>query len=300
MKGKNIILSIITLIFGCLFGVIMVVGLVGLIHYEQVLDRAPEVSGILTHIEEYEDSDGDIRYYLRVEYEYNGTHYDSRYDSCNYKEGKQRLGEAVTFLIDPEEPGSLMHRNRESSLLLFYVGMLAFGFLGIPVLQGLLQEMSLGRNETYGELYGMSAENIKKDLFRNTSSLGVVVFFNGSAGLVLGCGFLIPRAIGDSAFVVGIILLVLGIRLTVREIRKRRSIRGEEYSVRMATVESHQIVSDSEGPDDHYLWCTDGQNRWRTRVSVAVFKFRRDGDRVRCVFLNGKNVPDVVYWNVNG
>lgn len=120
--------NLLLFIFGSICFGIMIVGLVGLIHYERVVDLAPSVTGTLTGIEEYTDSEGDTTHYLLVDYEYNGRSYQARFDSCSYKEGQKRLGERVSFLINPEDHGTLLHRTRETKLIFFYFGLVAFGF----------------------------------------------------------------------------------------------------------------------------------------------------------------------------
>lgn len=94
---------------------------------------ADEVSARIIRIEEYYDSDNDLRQRVYVTYSYNGTVYDDV--PINFYSSSMFEGKEITLLCDPEHP----KRLREASvvdfagLILLIMG-LAFSLVGgIPI-----------------------------------------------------------------------------------------------------------------------------------------------------------------------
>lgn len=271
--------------------------LLGLIRFQEANARALTVTGTICDVVEDTDSEGDLVYRIMVSYQHNGSTYRQQYDSVYSKNSAGKVGQTVTFRIDAQNPGELIDNNREEDLVGFYGGLLGFGMFAFPVLVRMYDIREVGEGYTYGEILGITAENIQKDLMRKAGGRGFCVGFTGLGIVLLVSALLLPDAMGAAAVIAGGLALALGVFFGLRYYGKCKKIRNGEYRVSTATVRSRKIEPDSDGPDAHYLYCAEGQRHWRTRVEKKRYNTVRDGQIVRCVFFERDREPVITYWN---
>ena len=111
--------------FGILFGgigaIFVIVTIVLFIDNKSFERKADKVMGIITEIETYRDTDGDVEHEVYVAYQYDGEDYESRinsYTSSMYEGGR------IDLYIDPDNPYKV---RALGSMTLFY---LIFGGVG--------------------------------------------------------------------------------------------------------------------------------------------------------------------------
>lgn len=172
------------------------------------------------------------------------------------------------------------------------------GMFVAPILVHMYDRREVG-NQTYGEVFGMSSENIQKDLMLAEVGKGFCISFSGAGILLIVCGLLLPKAMGLMAVGIGALSLIVGVMCGVNYFKSCAKIRAGEYRVCSATVVGRERESDDDGMHDHYLYCSDGERRWRSKVDWSEYKAVRDGQTVRCVFFKADTAPQVTYWNVS-
>lgn len=168
----------------------------------------------------------------------------------------------------------------------------------MPVLIRIYDARDVGHQYTYGEILGMSSENIRKDLLSAEGGRGIWVFFGGAGILLIACGLLLPKALGGMALTFGILALIVGVVFGNRYRKRCARIADGEYTACTAWVTGKEIETDSDGPDTYYIQCTDGEKNWKTRVEYGKYRAVRKGARVRCVFFDNPHQPAVTYWNI--
>lgn len=271
-------------------------GLAELIHFEQVTHAAPTLSGQITRVEEHTDSEGDTSYDAYVGYEYQNVRYIARYDTYGSDSAYEMVGKTVSFRIDPENHGTLIDNVHENAKALLYGGLIAFAFFGTIVVFEAWDCFETGVDFTYAEIYGMTSENIQRDLMHKAGGRRRA-FIGFLTGVVLiPCGLLLPQAMGG-AVVFGVIGLMIGGIFCSKYLKRCRRIRAGEYQIRTARVMKKEIEPDSDGPDTYYIYCTDGKRNWRTMVDKHKFDAVREEQALRCVFFESLRGPEITYWN---
>lgn len=69
-------------------------------------NKGEEITAVVTSIESYRESDGDIGHWVYVDYEYDGVEYtDMR---LNYYSSSMSVGKKITITIDPDNPEKVL------------------------------------------------------------------------------------------------------------------------------------------------------------------------------------------------
>lgn len=105
--------------FGMLIG-----GFVSMARSYQFRKTAVEVSGTISQITSYRDSDGDLHRRVLVSYSYNGQSFDDV--SLGFYSSSMREGKNIPLLVDPQDPG---HMTSKSGDIFAYVVLLAMGVI---------------------------------------------------------------------------------------------------------------------------------------------------------------------------
>lgn len=103
--------------FGMLIG-----GFVTMFNSYQFRKTAVEVSGTISQITTYRDSDGDQHHRVLVSYSYNGQSFDDV--SLGFYSSSMREGKKIPLLVDPKDPG---HMTSKSGDIFTNVILLAMG-----------------------------------------------------------------------------------------------------------------------------------------------------------------------------
>lgn len=91
-----IAVGLIFFIIGCSFFVIGAVN----------QNKGEEITAVVTAIERYRESDGDIGHHVFVDYEYDGVEYKEM--PLNYYSSSMRQGKKISINIDPDEPSHIL------------------------------------------------------------------------------------------------------------------------------------------------------------------------------------------------
>lgn len=127
-KGKIIYLPLI--IFSIVGIGLLVGGIFYYMNYNNFKSKAEEVTGEISRIESYYDSDHDLRHQVYVSYTYDGVYCEDvsigSYSSSMYE------GKKITLLCDPENPHHIMEKSSGTIGGLILMGMGAiFSVVGI-------------------------------------------------------------------------------------------------------------------------------------------------------------------------
>ena len=106
MKDKNIIIKLSVGLFAVIGFIFILVGIFWAISGSRFMQNAVEVSAVISEIESYRNSDGDLNHRVYVSYSYGGQRYEdirlNEYSSGMY-EGKE-----IKVMLDPDNPVKLM------------------------------------------------------------------------------------------------------------------------------------------------------------------------------------------------
>lgn len=103
-------------------------------YYVSFKAEAEEVTGEITRIEDYYDSDHELRHHVYVSYTYDGEDYDdvsiNSYSSSMYK------GKEIELLCDKKNPGHIMKKSDGNFVVIVLTGLgVVFALIGaIPLL----------------------------------------------------------------------------------------------------------------------------------------------------------------------
>lgn len=124
-------------IFGIVGVILIIVSICVTVSGMKFDETAVEITGTITDIESYRDSDGDRHYQVYVDYDYQGREFSDvrlgTYTSSMY-EGKE-----ITLKVDPENPRrvSTPHSNMIAGIMLAVMGVV-FALIGIiPTVLGI-------------------------------------------------------------------------------------------------------------------------------------------------------------------
>ena len=99
---RNKTVNLVFGIFAVIGSIFVIAGIIWLVSGLQFRKSAVEVTAVISEIDSYRDSDGDINHNVYVNYSYDGNTYNnmrlSEYSSSMY-EGKE-----ISLLVDPENP----------------------------------------------------------------------------------------------------------------------------------------------------------------------------------------------------
>lgn len=118
--------------FGMLIG-----GFVTMVNSYQFRKTAVEVSGTISQITSYRDSDGDLHRRVLVSYSYNGQSFDDV--SLGFYSSSMREGKKIPLLVDPQDPGHMTSKSSDifTDVVLLAMGV-AFAAVGtIPLINSL-------------------------------------------------------------------------------------------------------------------------------------------------------------------
>ena len=130
---KNKTLNIIFTIFAFVGILVMVIGVVIFVKFQQFSKKADEVTAIITDIQEYRstNSDGETEYnhVVFVRYDYEGYTHDVK---LSVYSSSMRVGKSITLLVDPDNPRKVKVKGLESWPALIPIGIgLIFALVGI-------------------------------------------------------------------------------------------------------------------------------------------------------------------------
>lgn len=131
---KNRFIYGIFIIFGVIgIGLLIGAALYGW-HYADFKAGAEEVTGEIARIEEYYDSDHEIKHRVYVNYTYDGIDYEEV--SINSYTSSMYEGKEITLLCDPKNPRHIMERSAGSLVIIILAGMGSVFTLigGIPLI----------------------------------------------------------------------------------------------------------------------------------------------------------------------
>lgn len=129
-KTNNSFPVLFFLIFALVGCGMLIGGFALLISSHQFRQTASEVTGTITEISSYRNSDGDLRHSVCVSYSYNGQDFENvplGFYSSNMYEGKD-----IALLVDPEAPGHMTSKSGDAfaCILLLAMGVI-FAAVGI-------------------------------------------------------------------------------------------------------------------------------------------------------------------------
>ena len=130
---KNKTINIIFTIFAFVGILVMVIGVVIFVKFQQFSKKADEVTAIITDIQEYRstNSDGETEYnhVVFVRYDYEGYTHDVK---LSVYSSSMRVGKSITLLVDPDNPRKVKVKGLESWPALIPIGIgLIFALVGI-------------------------------------------------------------------------------------------------------------------------------------------------------------------------
>lgn len=134
MKKKDKALNIVFYIFAFIGIIFVIAGIVSLMSAEHFKKNAVEVTGVISGIEAYKDSDGDTSHRVYVDYDYGGKIYEGvrlyEYSSSMYE------GQKIDLMLDPENPVKIATDFGKILVGIMFIGMGAiFALVGIiPIL----------------------------------------------------------------------------------------------------------------------------------------------------------------------
>lgn len=102
MKDKGRFVNIIFIVFAAVGLIFMAVGILQVFAGSRFRQRAVEVRAVISSIERYRDSDGDISHRVYVSYSYGGNRYED-VRLGEYSSGMREGGE-IELMIDPDNP----------------------------------------------------------------------------------------------------------------------------------------------------------------------------------------------------
>lgn len=140
--------------------------------------KAVTITGVITDIDTYRDSDGDKHYVAYANYSYEGKKYENV--RLSYSSSSMRVRQSITLKIDPDDPYIVKTEGESifASILLGAMG-LAFSLLGIiPLINCLRNNVRTNNLIQQGRyIYGI-VENIE---------LNYCISVNGKHPYVLYC-----------------------------------------------------------------------------------------------------------------
>lgn len=136
------------ILFSCIFLIVgiglLTGGIIWLLSSMQFKERAVEITGVITYIESYRDSDDERHSTAYVSYEFGGEMYeDVRLNSYS---SSMRKGKEISLYCDPEDPWSVQSKSMLyfGPVLLGGMGLL-FTLIGVGVLAVMLTKTSRRR-----------------------------------------------------------------------------------------------------------------------------------------------------------
>lgn len=102
MRNKGRLVNLIFIIFAVIGGIFMAVGIFQAFASSRFKQKAVEVRAVISSIESYRDSDGDMSHRVYVSYSYGGN----RYEDVRLGEysSSMRKGGEIKLMIDPDDP----------------------------------------------------------------------------------------------------------------------------------------------------------------------------------------------------
>lgn len=102
MRNKGRLVNLIFIIFAVIGGIFMAVGIFQAFASNRFKQKAVEVRAVISSIESYRDSDGDMSHRVYVSYSYGGN----RYEDVRLGEysSSMRKGGEIKLMIDPDDP----------------------------------------------------------------------------------------------------------------------------------------------------------------------------------------------------
>lgn len=161
MKKKDKAFNIVFYIFAFIGIIFVIVGIVSLISAVRFKKNAVEVTGVISEIEAYKDSDGDTNHKVFVDYDYNGRAYEGirlyEYSSSMY-EGKE-----IDLMLDPENPAKIATDFGKILGGIMFIGMGAiFSLVGIiPIVFITRRKIRKGKLLTGGRFIYAIVEHIE-------------------------------------------------------------------------------------------------------------------------------------------
>lgn len=115
------------LLFSCIFLIVgiglLTGGIIWLLSSMQFKERAVEITGVISSIETYRDSDGEFHSIAYVSYEFDGEMYN--YVPLNSYSSSMRRGNEISLYCDPEDPWNVQPKS------MLYFGPALFGGMGL-------------------------------------------------------------------------------------------------------------------------------------------------------------------------
>ncbi len=129
-KQKNSFPVLFFLIFALAGFGMLIGGFVTMVNSYQFQKTAVEVSGTISQITSYRDSDGDLHHRVLVSYSYNGQSFDDV--TLGFYSSSMREGKKIPLLVDPQDPGHMTTKSRDvfTNAILLAMGVV-FAAVGI-------------------------------------------------------------------------------------------------------------------------------------------------------------------------
>lgn len=177
---QNHFLVIFFLIFGLIGLMMLIGGFVVMYNSLRFQSTAAEVTGVITDIRTYQNSNGDTSHTVLVSYSYNGQSFEDvplHYYSSSMYEGKE-----IPLSVDPEAPGHMISRFGSTFAYAMLLGMgLIFSAVGfIPLICMLVRYLSGKRLEANGQVLRATVECI---------DFNSAVTYNGRHPYIIYCTY---------------------------------------------------------------------------------------------------------------
>lgn len=130
MRKKDKAVNLVFYIFAVIGIIFVIAGIVSLVKSVQFKKTAVNVDAVISDIEAYRDSDGDMNHRVFINYSYNGKQYEGislgEYSSSMY-EGKE-----IAILLDPKNPVKVATNSGIIFMCAMFIGMGSiFALVGI-------------------------------------------------------------------------------------------------------------------------------------------------------------------------
>lgn len=295
IKNKNIIITVLSFIFGIILSGMFIVlvtscirDIKDCIRYEKVYQNPVVVTGTICDIDIEEDSEGDETYKVYISYTVDGTEYKAQYMSTDSSGSVPDRGEKFTIEVNPDDHSELLKNMISPSFLYFSVPILIMTATFV-ICNGTSKILLNKKGEA-------DEERIKKDLYVTvfTRSTGKILLFISVAAAALYLRF--PFIFHPWLIAVAVVLLVAAAFFIGKNIKNINQIRREEYKIVKSTL-YNKYEKSSDDSTNYYLCYRDTEAEWERSVSSAKYSSATPGETVTTVYIGigEEKKPSIVY-----
>lgn len=156
----NLFPVIFSLIFGIVGLSLLISGIAVMRSSLRFQSTAVEVTGVITDITSYRDSDGDLEHEVLVSYSYGGQDFQNA--RINFYSSNMYVGKEIKLSVDPSNPGHMTSKSGDTIAYIMLIGMgLLFTIIGVvPLITMLVRRISSKKLENNGQVLYATVERI--------------------------------------------------------------------------------------------------------------------------------------------